>query len=69
MHVLLLCELTLLISCSLVLSACAAPLSMASAPPSTPTPRSRQHAAEPVRADRVELAAGHYQLIMFYSPL
>jgi hypothetical protein len=54
-----------------MLTACAAPLSLVSAPTITPTPRAVQQAvdAATLRADRVVLAAGRYQLIMFYSPI
>jgi ABC-type Fe3+-hydroxamate transport system substrate-binding protein len=57
----------LLISLLLMLSACAANTSSALAPTSTPT--ARQQAAKDAPSDRVELAAGQYQLLMFYSPL
>ena len=41
-----------------------------SAPTLTPTPRAYSKPLRlPARADRVELAAGRYQLLMFYSPL
>lgn len=51
------------------LSACAAPTSLAFAPTSTPISGAREPLAEAGSSDRVELAAGHYQLIMFYSPI
>jgi hypothetical protein len=65
---------TLLIFCLATLSACAtstppvAPIS-ADAPAPTLTPNARQQASEAVPTDRVELATGRYQLLMFYSPL
>ena len=61
--------LSLLMLCFLVLTACAAPASRASAPPFTPAPRALPETVEAAPADRVELAAGRYELIMFYSPL
>jgi hypothetical protein len=62
---------SLLLICWGTLTACAAPLSPAAAPTITPTPHAVQQAVEAatLRADRVELAAGRYQLIMFYSPI
>ena len=58
---------SLLLICLVTLTACAAPLSMAPAPTFTPT--ERQQAVQASPTDRVELAAGRYQLLMFYSPL
>lgn len=52
----------------LVLTACAMP-SIASAPMVTSTPRALPQTAAAGPAQRVELAAGHYQLLMLYSPL
>ena len=57
----------LLIICLAALAACVAPSSVAFAPTSTPT--ARQQAIEAAPTDRVELASGRYQLLMFYSPL
>jgi hypothetical protein len=57
----------------LMLAACATPLSIASAPTpvgaATPTLTARRQAIEAAPSDRVELTAGHYQLLMLYSPL
>jgi hypothetical protein len=52
-----------------MLTACAAPPSLASAPTITPALRALPQAVEAAPTDRVELAAGRYQLIMFYSPI
>ena len=56
-----------------MLTACAAPSSLASAPTpvgaATPTLTARQQAVEAAPTDRVELASGRYELLMFYSPL
>ena len=59
----------LLLVGAVTLAACATPTSIAPAPPFTPAPRALSEIVEAAPADRVELAAGHYQLIMFYSPL
>jgi|GEM_PF-7040563 hypothetical protein len=56
-----------LMLCLFVLTGCATPLSIAAAP--TPTLTARQPAVEAAPSDRVVLAAGHYQLLMLYSPL
>ena len=53
----------------LMLSACATSSSIASAPTATPTLTAQQQAVEAAPTDRVELASGRYQLLMFYSPL
>jgi hypothetical protein len=60
---------SLLILFLLTLTACAAPASMASAPTATPTLTARQQVITAAPSDRVKLAAGHYQLLMLYSPL
>jgi thiol-disulfide isomerase/thioredoxin len=55
-------RLNFLLLILLVLAACAAPISSAAAPAPTFTTTA-------VSTDRAELAAGRYQLLMFYSPL
>lgn len=54
-----------LIVFAVLLTACAAPLSQAAAPAVTPT----EPDGEVATAHEVRLATGHYQLIMFYSPI
>ena len=64
---------SLLLICVVTLTACATPLSIASAPTpvgaATPTLNARQQAVAAAPTDRVELTAGRYQLIMFYSSI
>ncbi len=65
---------SLLLICLVALTACASPLSIASAPSAdkgtaTPTLTEQQQAIEAAPTDRVTLASGRYQLLMFYSPL
>ena len=61
--------LSLMLVFLLLLAACAASPSLASAPTSTPTLTARQQVIEAVPGNRVVLASGHYQLLMLYSPL
>jgi hypothetical protein len=60
--------ISLLLITLIALTACAASPSLAVAPAATPVPNARQQAAEAAPGDRVELASGHYQLLMLYSP-
>lgn len=60
---------SLLLIFLVTLTACATPWSPASVPTATPAPTAQQHAVAAAPPDRVELAAGRYQLLMFYSPL
>jgi hypothetical protein len=56
----------------LLLTACASatlPAAMPVAPTSTSTPTARQQAIEAAPSDPVDLAAGQYQFLEFYSPL
>jgi hypothetical protein len=66
---LLLRRASLLLICLVTLSACATPWSPASLPSATPAPTARQQAVAAAPSDRLELVAGRYQLLMFYSPL
>ncbi len=59
----------MLILVLVTLTACAASAPLPAAPGALSTPSALPPTAEVAPAGRVVLAAGRYQLIMFYSPI